>query len=399
MNSIKLFYQTFVFSFLAFDLHSDSIEAMICGGQPPEILKSLIRGVPLSFSEDKQIDTSMNEFNFDIQSYVGNNGSSVDPLVHSLGYTYRRKSNRRQLLGLRPGKDGYTSLSSGCSGKMTRLKSENNSPDPKIRISIVGEKEEALVACVRDPAACGEAAMDAAGALPSLRLLDAQTQGLPGMGTGKRYKSCALVGNGGSVRKWKFGEYIDRHEIVVRFNLAAVKGHSAYVGNRTSFRMIDHRQSVKLCCLGKYSWLLDDDDSGRGKPGVILWFPAAQPEVLSGCQRRFSGNPRYGLSAAYVDTLANAMRGLRKDLLRLGFGPFGDWYQLTTGGHAILLFTRMCESISLYGFTTYDMNKAPDQYAGRKTKAHSGEVWHDWEGEKHAWRLLHASGRVNICSL
>uniref|UniRef100_A0A7S0R9D4 Uncharacterized protein n=1 Tax=Pyramimonas obovata TaxID=1411642 RepID=A0A7S0R9D4_9CHLO len=177
-----------------------------------------------------------------------------------------------------------------------------------------------------------------------------------------------------------------------------MKGHAAYVGNRTTFRMLDHRQSVKMCCLGKYDWLLQPEGPGAKPPGVILWFPNSQDEVLAGCKRNFPASPRYGLNVAYVDSLAASLRALRKDLLRLGFGPFGEWFQLTTGGHAVLLFMRMCDKVSLYGFTTYDSN-APDQYAGRKKKAHSGEVWHDWDGEKHAWRLLHASGKLSICSM
>mmetsp|Transcript_28869 Transcript_28869/g.63218 ORF Transcript_28869/g.63218 Transcript_28869/m.63218 type:complete len:111 (+) Transcript_28869:363-695(+) len=68
---------------------------------------------------------------------------------------------RRQLLGLRPGKDGYTPLPTGCSGRITRLKSENNEPDPKIK---------------------------------------------------PRFRSCALVGNGGTIRRAHYGEFIDRHD-------------------------------------------------------------------------------------------------------------------------------------------------------------------------------------------
>ena len=39
----------------------------------------------------------------------------------------------------------------------------------------------------------------------------------------------------------------------------------------------------------------------------------------------------------------------------------------------MLLFSRICEKVSLYGFTTYNTN-APDQYTGRKKKAHRYEA-------------------------
>ena len=96
------------------------------------------------------------------------------------------------------------------------------------------------------------------------------------------------------------------------------------------------------------------------------------------------------------------MRALRGDLLALGAGPFGRWRQLTSGGHAVLALLAACDSLSLYGFTTYAWPGGedwPDQYGGRRAKSRSGADWHDWVGEAAAWRLLHATGRVSICSL
>ena len=68
----------------------------------------------------------------------------------------------------------------------------------------------------------------------------------------------------------------------------------------------------------------------------------------------------------------------------------------------MLALLAACDTVSLYGFSTYAWKGAegvPDQYAGRPTKSRSGKEWHDWRGERAAWRLLHASGRLTICSL
>ena len=41
-----------------------------------------------------------------------------------------------------------------------------------------------------------------------------------------------------------------------------------------------------------------------------------------------------------------------------------------------------------------------DQYAGKAVKSRAAAtIWHDWAGEQVMWRLLHAAGRVNVCSL
>jgi len=42
------------------------------------------------------------------------------------------------------------------------------------------------------------------------------------------------------------------------------------------------------------------------------------------------------------------------DLRRMGMGGgMGRWMQLTSGMHAVLMFFRLCDSVSLYGFSTY----------------------------------------------
>ncbi|KAK3260273.1 hypothetical protein CYMTET_30760, partial [Cymbomonas tetramitiformis] len=130
---------------------------------------------------------------------------------------------------------------------------------------------------------------------------------------------------------------------------------------------------------------------------LVLWFPAVQQEMGSTCRKRFPENPVHIVSMATAQILVKVVRQLRADLRRLGFGPFGTWYQMTSGAHGILLFSHLCEHISLYGFTTYWLG-GPDQYTGRKEKIHSGYVFHDWAMESHLWRLLHAAQGITICS-
>jgi hypothetical protein len=105
---------------------------------------------------------------------------------------------------------------------------------------------------------------------------------------------------------------------------------------------------------------------------------------------------------SYIKKEVNAMNAMRKDLMRLGFGPFNDWKQGTSGFHGILLLAGMCDHLSLYGITSFSAkkgkSKGPDQYGGRGSKNMASWVWHDWEGEAYAWRLLHATGKATVCS-
>lgn len=133
--------------------------------------------------------------------------------------------------------------------------------------------------------------------------------------------------------------------------------------------------------------------------GTRVHYAQAQSEILGACKRRFPTNPRFAIPMSVNKAMAEAMRKMRSDAVRLGLGPFNQWRQMTSGAHAVLLFSQLCDRVSLYGFTTFGTTKGgPDQYAGRSERARSGTIWHDWGGEKGVWRMMYAAGAVDICS-
>lgn len=52
-------------------------------------------------------------------------------------------------------------------------------------------------------------------------------------------KDCAIVGNSGKILEEPFGEEIERHDCVVRFNAAPTEDYEEYVGERTDFRILN----------------------------------------------------------------------------------------------------------------------------------------------------------------
>jgi hypothetical protein len=55
--------------------------------------------------------------------------------------------------------------------------------------------------------------------------------------------------------------------------------------------------------------------------------------------------------------------------------------------------------MSLYGISTYPAStQGKDQYSGNSRRSKENDWWHDWTGESFVWRLLHAAGRLSICS-
>jgi hypothetical protein len=78
--------------------------------------------------------------------------------------------------------------------------------------------------------------------------------------------------------------------------------------------------------------------------------------------------------------------------------------ELTSGAHAILMLTRMCKSVSLYGMSSYHKVQQETgvdqhyQYSGRANLRRSGVKYHDWALEAFAWKFLNAAGAIDLCS-
>ncbi|QDZ23948.1 sialyltransferase [Chloropicon primus] len=54
-----------------------------------------------------------------------------------------------------------------------------------------------------------------------------------------QYRTCAVVGSAGLLLTQEFGEEIDEHDAIFRFNIAPAKGFEKHVGSRTTIRMIN----------------------------------------------------------------------------------------------------------------------------------------------------------------
>lgn len=107
----------------------------------------------------------------------------------------------------------------------------------------------------------------------------------------------------------------------------------------------------------------------RQHPRLILWHLAARNKLLPACQARYPESTTLTLDFTYIKAAVAAVREMRRDLLRLGFGPFHFWRQMTGGAHGVFALLPVCDSISLYGFTSWVRSDVytsiqRDQYAG-----------------------------------
>ena len=382
------------------------------------MLVSSDEGIIERIENEEESDSDYDENERMLQTMLKLNNATTSFVEAEEDDSFIENIKRRNTLALRAlrgrrtrGGTGTTPLSGkysqgyfGCERIWGKIKNENE--NKATRVDAIPDKElspglRAVKMCIKDISKCGADAMRGVAELPSTSLIHA----LPNSGK-KKYNSCAIVGNAGTLLKSKaYGEAIDKHDIVMRFNVMTLTPRLALnVGTKTSFRMVNHLRSRHACCpksQGGKGKMPEKGDKAKGI-SLILWHPGRQAQLLRACKKNIPNAKVSSIPESYIKKEVNVMNAMRKDLMRLGFGPFSDWKQGTSGFHGILLLTGMCDHLSLYGITSFSAkkgkSKGPDQYGGRGSKNMASWVWHDWEGEAYAWRLLHATGKATVCS-
>ena len=369
-----------------------------CGNAPKAFLPDdLAVFFDASFSneeEEEEEETSKN-----VLEDVDDENEDEPDTFHNHDRSRRR---RRQLLISRArafaNRNGLT-MPTGCDEKMGFVKHENFGEGTKPRIAFKNEGEKMLKKCVettkRGEDCVNINAVEAAkGIAKTSGLMTTTTNGGGGSGKKYQYETCALVGNGGSVLRKKFGKYINNHDVIVRFNMAPIGGFEQHVGNRTDVWVNGHEASKRLCCIGSAKM-------GAHAKDHVMWFPAKQNVIKSACEKRRIKTK--ALSDREIPGYVAKMNKMRYESRRLGLGKnYDNWLQLTTGAHGLFYFLSKCRRVSVYGFSVWKernaMGENLDQYGGRKSKVHSGNIFHDWSMETNAWKILHVANVLDVCT-
>jgi len=301
-----------------------------------------------------------------------------------------------------PAKAGYVGVSriDGATKGTVRVRTENGPRTKKIESStnptVKNKDEEALIACLEDLSKCqldSENDLVRKAAWKLAGTMDAKLgKSLAGI---ERKKTCAIVGNGGALMAKEYGQYIDKHDVVVRINVLDNNNakFNASLGQKATHRVLSYKMSKDVCCLQPASKHPPDNDELI----YLAWFPAMRKQLISRLAKR-QKRKVIEMHDAHLKSIIHSFKKMREELVRLGFGPFEDWEYMTSGMHAVLTFARSCETVDVYGFTTDSGGKEPYWFTGRKVAPRSGRTQHAWDHERMILRLLAASGIVNVCT-
>lgn len=215
---------------------------------------------------------------------------------------------------------------------------------------------------------------------------------------GQRYRRCAVVGNSMNLFETENGDAIDAYDAVFRFNSewrrmqhvmkdkgVTLEGMKRFVGSQTHVRLVNRKYTTSL---------LDGDAASTdlGDESVLFWNMFSAPYLRALHQKHPRLNMHLMATEAVNWELA-VFSQLRRDLTRLGLGPFDCYRFLSSGVHGVFLATQLCGEVDLYGFSVSMTNFTASFNHGRPSESHS------WGFETMLMRLLYFAGGIDVCNV
>ncbi|XP_051852597.1 alpha-N-acetylgalactosaminide alpha-2,6-sialyltransferase 1 [Antechinus flavipes] len=258
---------------------------------------------------------------------------------------------------------------------------------------------------------------------------------------GSHCVSCAVVGNGGILKRSRMGQEIDSHDYVFRVNGALINGYEQDVGTRTSFygfTFYSLATSLKLLRnqgfhqmpMEKdihylhfleghkdFEWLkhmlrdqimekavmerplrvnahtenLLSDQSLFPAPSGLMLITDSTPRMLFLLIKPFSLD-------RYLLIHPDLLRYVKNRFLRSDILDTINWTLYRPSNGAFLLFTaiQLCDQVSAYGFIINDFHQFADHYYDPEWKKMFLYLNHDFILEMRLWKQLHNEGIIQL---
>ena len=203
----------------------------------------------------------------------------------------------------------------------------------------------------------------------------------------KTYKTCAVVGNSGTLQKTAYGAMIDSAEAVFRVNDGVAKrGCSLYAGSRTTVRVVDAK------ALGKMEILADDEEevdnninnnmSSFNTNETMVVLVNADDHERETIARSEYFNHAKSVKRMHEDIQDGAkvlMHSYREHLANIGKMQGAGGNIPSTGMITYYLALRLCDFVGLYGFGLYvEKERVENTSSGKKKGGAPVTAVHDF---------------------
>ncbi|KAL3518531.1 hypothetical protein ACH5RR_021120 [Cinchona calisaya] len=212
-------------------------------------------------------------------------------------------------------------------------------------------------------------------------------------GLGRKYKSCAVVGNSGILLKSENGKLIDSHEVVIRLNNARTGNFERSVGKKTSISFVN--SNVLHFCARRDGCFCHP--YGANVPIVMYICQPAHFFDYLVCNTSHKAplivtDARFDVLCARVVkyySLKQFVEITGKDVEEWGPVHDGANFHYSSGMQAVMLAVGVCDNVSIFGF---------GKSAGTKHHYHTNQKTelslHDYEAEYDFYRDLVARPKV-----
>ena len=203
----------------------------------------------------------------------------------------------------------------------------------------------------------------------------------------KTYKTCAVVGNSGTLQKTAYGAMIDSAEAVFRVNDGVAKrGCSLYAGSRTTVRVVDAK------ALGKMEILADDEEevdnninnnmsSFNTNETMVVLVNADDHERETIATSEYFNHAK-SVKRMHEDIQDGAkvlMHSYREHLANIGKMQGAGGNIPSTGMMTYYLALRLCDFVGLYGFGLYvEKERVENTSSGKKKGGAPVTAVHDF---------------------
>ncbi|XP_078684718.1 CMP-N-acetylneuraminate-poly-alpha-2,8-sialyltransferase-like isoform X2 [Branchiostoma floridae x Branchiostoma belcheri] len=208
-----------------------------------------------------------------------------------------------------------------------------------------------------------------------------------------RYRTCAVIGNGGILLNSGCGGEIDAHEFVIRNNLPPTSPYHEDVGRKTNLTTINRARLMQVAGGLRRKKRAKTLARLSESPGMIFSYSLSLPgspskKKLEAIDRAIKENHIDAVTAfSHRSYMSN--KGLYKELFKKRFRlP-------STGLNTFALASTFCDRISMYGFyplPTYRNRSVPYHYYDGKmfNKAHK------MPAEFETFQELHSRGTIRL---
>ncbi|KAG2305418.1 hypothetical protein Bca52824_034069 [Brassica carinata] len=228
--------------------------------------------------------------------------------------------------------------------------------------------------------------------------IDSHQNGVVSGSSERRYSSCAVVGNSGTLLTSQHGDLIDKHEFVIRLNNAKTQRFENKVGSKTSVSFINsnilHQCARRERC--------HCHPYGETVPIVMYICQPIHLLDYTVCKPSHPSplvitDPRFDVLCARIVKYYSVKKFLeeKRDEGFQGWskGHEGSLFHYSSGMQAVMLAVGVCERVSVFGFGKSNSTKHhyhTNQKAELKLHDYEAEyrLYHDLENNPRAIPFL-----------